>query len=72
MFWRIHGWIDARWTAYRKAKGLDDATDPTYLAALQDAQQWLDAAMSRAHMVGDKSDDGCSAEPADVKTIFVE
>ena len=33
-FWRLHGWIDARWTAFREAKGLSD-TDPAYVAALQ-------------------------------------
>jgi hypothetical protein len=33
-FWRLHGWIDEVWTAWRKSKGLDDATDSAYLAAL--------------------------------------
>src|SRR5205807_1425436 len=23
-FWRLHGWIDARWSAFRQAKGLSD------------------------------------------------
>jgi hypothetical protein len=36
LFWRLHGWIDARWTAYRAAKGLTN-DDPAYQAALQDA-----------------------------------
>jgi hypothetical protein len=36
VFWRLHGWIDARWTAFRAAKGLKD-TDPTYVAAMQKA-----------------------------------
>jgi len=33
-FWRLHGWIDARWTAFRAAKGLSDA-DPAFQQALQ-------------------------------------
>ena len=32
-FWRLHGWLDARWTAFRAAKGLSD-TDPAFVAAL--------------------------------------
>ena len=36
IFWRLHGWIDARWTAFRKVKGLKDS-DPTYQAALTEA-----------------------------------
>ncbi len=36
VFWRLHGWIDARWTAYRKAKGFKE-TDADYVAALKAA-----------------------------------
>jgi hypothetical protein len=36
-FWRLHGWIDGRWSAFRKAKGLSD-TDKAYVADL-DAQK---------------------------------
>jgi len=72
VFWRIHGWVDARWTAYRAAKGLDDATDPVYLAAMHDADTWMRDAMARAHAQGDKGDDACETEPAQVTTIFVE
>lgn len=32
-FWRLHGWIDQRWTAYRSATGRSN-TDPRYLAIL--------------------------------------
>lgn len=42
-FWRLHGWIDARWSAYRAATGRSD-TDPAYLAALAD---------EASHMPGD-------------------
>lgn len=40
LFWRLHGWIDARWTAYRAAKGLSDK-DPAYIAALQQAKDHM-------------------------------
>ena len=44
-FWRLHGWIDARWTAYRLAKGLpaEDAT----LRSLIDAEK---AHLNMSHM----------------------
>jgi hypothetical protein len=43
-FWRLHGWIDARWTAFRRARGLSD-TDPAYLHALQDEMHHLSMTM---------------------------
>jgi hypothetical protein len=33
-FWHIHGWIENRWTEYRKLKGLTES-DPAYQAALK-------------------------------------
>jgi hypothetical protein len=36
-FWRLHGWIDAQWSAFRRAAGLSDA-DPAFRAAI-DAQK---------------------------------
>jgi hypothetical protein len=36
MFWRLHGWLDARWTEMRKEKGLSD-NDPAYKAAIAKA-----------------------------------
>lgn len=33
-FWRLHGWLENRWTAFRKLKGFSDK-DPMYLAALK-------------------------------------
>lgn len=39
-FWRLHGWIDARWSAFRAAKGLTD-DDPAYVAALQAGYQHM-------------------------------
>jgi hypothetical protein len=44
-FWRLHGWIDTRWSAYRRAKGLSDQ-DPAYRQAVQDRKDHL-----RGHMV---------------------
>jgi hypothetical protein len=43
IFWGIHGWIDATWTAYRAAKSLDDTTDPVFLEAMKHAQDVMDA-----------------------------
>jgi len=48
LFWRLHGWIDARWTAFRAAKGLSDS-DPAYQAA-------LDAAMNDMMMMPKSTD----------------
>jgi hypothetical protein len=39
-FWALHGWIDARWEAYRRLRGLDDGAE-SYRA---------DLAAARAHM----------------------
>lgn len=41
LFWRLHGWIDARWTAFRAAKGLSDS-DPEYVGAMQKAREEID------------------------------
>ncbi len=36
-FFRLHAWLDNVWTKYRKAKGLDDATQPAYGEAMHHA-----------------------------------
>jgi len=72
VFWKIHGWVDARWTAYRAAKGLDDATDEVYRKAMDDAQVWMDDVMERSEHAGHKLDDGCQTVPDEVRTIFSE
>jgi len=36
-FWRIHGWIENRWTEYRKLKH-ESEKDPSYAAAIQKAE----------------------------------
>lgn len=39
-FWRLHGWIESRWTEFRKLKGLSDA-DPKYQAAIKKGEDML-------------------------------
>jgi len=39
-FWRLHGWIESRWTELRKLKGLSD-NDPAYQAAIKKAEDML-------------------------------
>ena len=43
-FWRLHGWIESRWTAFRKLKGLTEQ-DPAYLAAIAKAEQMFETSM---------------------------
>lgn len=40
-FWRLHGWIDNRWTAFRIAKNLPE-NEPTYQQALADAAHHME------------------------------
>lgn len=35
-FWRLHGWIDARWSAFREVRGLAE-DEPAYRQALEEA-----------------------------------
>jgi hypothetical protein len=37
VFWRLHGWLDGLWTKNRKARGLTDAADQAYMAAMNHA-----------------------------------
>jgi hypothetical protein len=39
-FWRLHGWIDNRWSAFRTAKNLSE-TESTYVAALAAAEEHM-------------------------------
>jgi hypothetical protein len=41
LFWRLHGWIDARWTHYRELKGKNDATDVAFNKAIKDQMNWM-------------------------------
>lgn len=72
VFWRIHGWVDSRWTAYREAKGLDDTTDEVYRKAMDDAQVWMDDVMARSEHTSHKGDDACEKVPDEVRNLFSE
>ncbi len=37
VFWRLHAWLDGRWTAYRKSRGLNDSLDLTYQSEMNHA-----------------------------------
>lgn len=39
-FWRLHGWIDKRWAAFRASKSLQE-DEPTYASALAAAEQHM-------------------------------
>jgi hypothetical protein len=52
-FWRLHGWIDARWTALREAKGFSDS-DPAYRTALTEAEHHMGHAMPHPHVAPGK------------------
>jgi hypothetical protein len=56
LFWRLHGWIDSRWTAYRQLKNLSDS-DPAYLAALQNATNMF-SSMKMGGPLGGGDDSG--------------
>jgi hypothetical protein len=45
LFWRLHGWIDSRWTQYRALKGEKD-TDADYAGAIKDAKMHMSMNMS--------------------------
>ena len=39
-FWRLHGWIESRWTEFRRIKNLSE-NDPAYLAAIKKGTDML-------------------------------
>lgn len=41
-FWKLHGWIDKVWTAYRTHHGLSD-TDPEYVAQIEHYREHMSA-----------------------------
>ena len=65
VFWDLHGWIDARWTAYRAQHNLSD-DDPTFQAALKNA---IDMFSSNMKLGGSEGGDG---PPPDSLTKFFE
>ncbi len=57
VFWRIHGWIDRKWSEFRKAKGL-----PAEDAAMRQA---IDA--QKEHMLQSQGVKAASRDPADAR-----
>ena len=47
-FWRLHGWIDARWTAYRQFRGLSDQ-DPAFRAVIDAEKHHMDSVAHPVH-----------------------
>jgi hypothetical protein len=45
-FWRLHGWIDRLWSAYRAHAGLGDS-DPAYVAAMEHAMTAMPMAATK-------------------------
>ncbi len=39
-FWRLHGWLENRWTEFRRIKGLSE-NDPAYQAAIEKGERML-------------------------------
>jgi hypothetical protein len=68
LFWRLHGWIDARWTAFRAVKHLRD-DDPAYAAAMKKAHDMMDGGMHMGVGMGDMCCDGEDA-PASLRQFF--
>jgi hypothetical protein len=47
-FWRLHGWIDNRWSAFRTAKNLPE-NEPAYQQALAAAAQHMEHQVHSPH-----------------------
>jgi len=50
-FWRLHGWIESRWTAFRALKKLSDK-DPKYQAAIDKADKMLNHPIAKGPIGG--------------------
>jgi len=48
-FWRLHGWIDNRWSAFRTAKNLAE-NEPAYQQALADAAHHMEEHQHMPHL----------------------
>ena len=64
-FWRLHGWIESRWTEFRKIKGLGEA-DPKYAAALKKGEDMLTMRPRGTNGPGTKA-----PAPASLRGFFV-
>jgi hypothetical protein len=62
-FWRLHGWIESRWTAFRALKKLSDQ-DPAYEAAIKKAEDML------LHSGGVKAMPGQTPPPESLRKHF--
>jgi hypothetical protein len=62
-FWRLHGWIESRWTAFRELKKLSDQ-DPAYQAAIKKAEDML------LHPPGAKAMPGQTPPPESLRKHF--
>lgn len=47
-FWRLHGWIDRRWQAFRDSKNLGP-NDPVYLAAMKEHRSYMTSRIQEPH-----------------------
>src|SRR5262249_14824407 len=65
-FWRLHGWIYARWSAVRGAKGLSDS-DPAYVAAIKNATDMMSGGM---HMAAMRIEEESAEIPATIRHPF--
>jgi hypothetical protein len=49
-FWKLHGWIDGQWTAYRRAKGISDNNNEY----IQMIEHYIHMMSGHHHMMADK------------------
>ena len=68
-FWRLHGWIERRWTEFRKIKNLSEQ-DPKYLAALKKGEDML---APKLKLPGDGTTKGLpEAPPESLRKFFTK
>jgi hypothetical protein len=64
-FWRIHGWLESRWTEFRKIKKLSE-DDPAYRAAIEKAEVMLDPGTVKGPIGGQPDE----PPPASLRKFF--
>jgi hypothetical protein len=68
-FWRLHGWIESRWTEFRKIKNLSEK-DPKYLAAIKKGEDML---APKLKLPGDGTAKGLpEAPPESLRKFFTK
>jgi hypothetical protein len=65
IFWQLHGWIDARWSAVRAENNLSDS-DPAFQAALKNAEDMYTEGMNMGLTEGATDD----APPSSLTQFF--